>query len=156
MIDPGKHKVKIKDYGISCTDAGDMRMMVVFETDSSETAVWYGWLTTDKAMRYTLATLKKLGYKSKEINPKLADGPHSNLLDMSIEVVIDVEHHVGDEKKWANVTSVLGLDESQGKSGSLSSQEVARRLSEMTSEEKTASTKPKAKPEKIDIDNAPF
>jgi hypothetical protein len=104
-MQPGKHSVKITDFGMSQTNAGNPQAWVSFSNEAGETIVWRGGLDTTmqngkngkpwSPFGITLGSLKKMGYKDGEtpeiIGMKLWDGVLAGALTVPGEYEIQVE-----------------------------------------------------------------
>lgn len=107
MVQAGKHKAKISDWGVKETKAGKPYIEVWFNVQGQGDVPWAGHLT-EKTIERTLKTLAHCGLKG--ALETLADGPIGKALDTSIELDIDVELVAGTKDpakkfpkvKWVN------------------------------------------------------
>ena len=120
MIEAGKHKATISDYGVKETKAGKPFIEVWFNVPGHGDVAWAGHLT-EKTVERTLKTLAMCGLKG--ALETIADGPIGKALDQSIEVEIDVELVAGTKDatkkfpkvKWVNAIRGAKFDAAMSK-----------------------------------------
>ena len=103
MIEAGKYKAKITDYGVKEAKNGNPYVEVWFGLEGKGDVKWRGHLT-EKTVERTLKSLAYMGLKGSL--ESVADGPIGKALDQTIDLDIEVEL-IPDKndptKKWAEV-----------------------------------------------------
>ncbi len=111
-MEPGKHLMKLSDYGVSQTSGGHPQAYAQFSKDG-ETVTWYGGMNatvnegkTKSQWDVTLANLQTLGYQGDTspmgVSAKLYDGPMDAALTMGeYELVLEKS------KDWKNDAGVM-------------------------------------------------
>ncbi len=103
-IENGRYTAKITDYGIGTTQAGKPQIIITLSVADKDgkahDLTWYGSLNEGKAQEITFKTLFACGFWGNDVDA-LANGPQSNLLDMTAAVSVTIENQpsVKDETK---------------------------------------------------------
>lgn len=105
----GRWPGRVKDYGISETQAGDPQVFIQFAVDGpegEETMTWFGSLKEGKAQEITLKAVLAAGFQGKDVT-ELVDGTDGGAIPLETEVSLVVEDDTYEGKtrqriKWVN------------------------------------------------------
>jgi hypothetical protein len=121
---PGTYLGKVKNYGITTTQAGEPQVAIQFGLTTPEgqkTLTWHGTLKEGKGREITLGALLNCGFRGDDISA-LADGVDGGALDTDREVDLVVEDNTPPGKtevyskvRWVNRTNTFeGLSQVGG------------------------------------------
>lgn len=103
MVQVGKHKAKISDYGVKETSTGKPYFEVWFDVEGQGSVSWRGFMT-DATKEKTLKTLATCGLVGDLL--KVADGPIGGALKIDLELEIDVVQEKDKDGKLKKYTTV--------------------------------------------------
>lgn len=114
-IQPGTYRARVINYELSYNSKGNPQVEVLFGFDSSDGVHnnhheirWWGQLTGEKAVPYTLKTLALLGFRGKTDDDftKLADGVEGGMLDIAAEVDLVLEERTVGDKTFMSIAFI--------------------------------------------------
>jgi len=122
MIDEGIHRAQVIDYGLTETQTGRLRVVVLFESTNGERVRWSCSYESEAAKGYCHKMLNVMGAKRTELDENFAEGVESGWLNCNDYYDVNVIHDESGGRTYANVQAIYKDGEGNNASGSMKGQ----------------------------------